>query len=199
MLRSLTVAILLVTAPEVFAQVAAPWMSAAAEEQGARVLAEQMSRLGAAAGRPPELLLDGARQAVQGVRDRLEDLGVEGVVRLAPAFANYGMPALTHPILTALSRYALCRFPLEVVAQDATLDKDMPAQRVAATIGLLWLDAADLYLRFHYQVQGGTEGQIQQQLSLEPIESLAARVQTDAATAQDVASQCGRVLEQFMQ
>jgi hypothetical protein len=199
LLRSSIAAIVLAMAPDAFAQPAATWLPAAAEEQAARVLAQQMSGLSAAAGRPSEQLLEGARQAVQGVGERLEGLGVEGVIRLAPAFTNYNAPLLSHPILTAMSRYALCRFPMEVVAEDVSLDKEMPAQRVAATIGLLWLDAANLYLRFHYHTQGGTERQIEQQLSLEPIESLAARVQTDVETAQDVANQCGPVLEQFMQ
>jgi hypothetical protein len=184
---------------EVFAQSPETWLPPAEEEQAAQVLAERISALAASAGRSPDRVLDGARQAVRGVRERLEGLGVDGVIDLAPAFTRYEAPTLSHPIITAMSRYGICRFPMEIVADDASLDRDLPAQRVAATIGLLWIDAANRYLRFHYHTEGGTEREIEQQLSVEAIESFATRVQTDLETAQDVANQCGPVLEQFMQ
>jgi hypothetical protein len=198
-LRFVCAAIVWAVALPALAQPAATWLPPSAEEQAAQLLAGRMSKLGATAGRTPENLIDGARLAMQDVRERLDSLGVDGVVRVAPPLSNYKAPILSHPILTAMSRYALCRFPMQAIAEDASLDREMPAQRVAATVGLLWLDAATLYLRFHYEAQGGTERQIEQQLSLEPLESLAGRIQTDAAVAQDVANQCGRMFDQFMQ
>jgi hypothetical protein len=187
------------SAASVMGVTAQEWMSRDAAARAAEQLANEMAALPRSGGRSAEALRPGAEQMVEEVRRGIDKQGLAGITRLAPPLADLRVPPLAHPILNTMARFSLCRLPFRAVSQDATLDADAPNQRVAAVIGVLWIDSALAYLRVQYYASGGTEDQISQQLSLPALTAIATRVRTDVQVGQAVATECAPALQTLMQ
>lgn len=174
------------------------WLPENVEENAAADFARTVSALGIGKDKSEEEMLIGGRKMIGDIRSRLESLGRDGVIALAPEIPSYPFPAPADPGLAAMAKFALCRFPVEVVANDETLVGQEARQRFAATIYMFLLDLTNIYLRMHYYAQGGTEPEIKEALTGEPMDGIAATIQTDAAAGQTVMNECAPRLGELL-
>lgn len=196
--RGAAAAIAIVLAQAATGQIPQNWLPTHVQENAAKEFANKVSALGIGKDKSEEEMLIGGRKMVGDIRSRLESLGRDGVIALAPEIPSYPFPSPADPILAAMSKFALCRFPVEVVAKDETLVGQESRQRFASTIYLFVLDLTNLYLRMQYYAQGGTEPEIKTALTGEPLDGIAATIQTDTAASQTVMNECAPQLGELL-
>ncbi len=174
------------------------WLPPHVAENAAKEFAKKVSDLGVGKDKTDEEMLIGGRKMIGDIRSRLEELGRDGVIALAPQIPSYPFAAPQDPILSAMSKFGLCRFPIEVVANDQTLVGQEARQRFASTIYLFLLDLTNLYLRMQYYAEGGTEAEIEEALTGDPLDGIAETVQTDAGAGQTVMNECAPQLGELL-
>lgn len=177
------------------AQYAPTWLTPANEEQVVQGFAAKLAALPSASR--PEHTLEEARRTVRELRARIDHLGLNNVLALAPTVPGAEVPALSHPLLTAMARYTLCKIPIGAVSQYGTPDDKDGRRRLAATVDILWIDAAFAFLRYHYYQQKGTDEEMKRQLTLPALNGIVARVESSAATAREVVQHCVPALEKL--
>jgi hypothetical protein len=167
--------------------VQAGWMPEAAVEGLAGEFAKRIQQ--AKVDIAPEKLLPAARVGVELLRDRLQDLGEQRLLGMAPALPRLKLPAAGQPHLDAMARYGMCTYYLESLFANLPSGADVDT-RLDAAMGPLSLAVTTMYLRHYFLAGGGTDAQIKDYLAGNPLNAVAFAVQKDPKLLDYTATEC---------
>lgn len=163
------------------------WMPDAAVEGVARQMAPRLEH--AKVGIVPQKLLPSARAAVEELRYRLDQLGVQRIISPAPTFPLLKVPRAGEAHLDAMAAYGMCTYYLESRFANPPRNADADA-RLDAAMGPLSLAVTTMYLRHHYLAGGGTDPRLKGYLDGDPLNEAAAAVQQDPKLLDYTAGRC---------
>jgi hypothetical protein len=171
------------------------WLPAAVAEGVADGFASQLSDAGIG-GSEEERLAKG-REVVALLRDRLDELDVEGVLIQAPVLADLALPATGNRYLDTMARIQVCAvFPL-LALQESALPPDADVHIVAA-MSLMTVTMAVLRLREPFIGAGGTPESMERFLSGSALEPAIERVQTDTTVGERARRECGQFVTSIL-
>ncbi len=163
------------------------WMPPQAAEGVALEMAKRLDHV--KVGIEEAKLLPSARAGVAALRERLDTLGEKGVLTLAPRFPQIEIPFSGQPHLDAMARFSMCTYYLDARFERRPANVDVDALLDAA-MGPLSLAVTTMYLRHHFLAAGGTDDQIKMYLDGDPLNEVAAAVQTDPKLLDHTAAEC---------
>lgn len=162
------------------------WFPAAAQEGLSSDLAARLAHIDV--GIEQAKLLPAARVGVGEMRLRLETLGAEKLMALAPRFPDLKLPMTGQRHLDAMARLGLCTYHLEArYAAPGGADVDA---RLDAAMGPMALALSTMYLRHFYLADGGTDEKIKTYLDGDAVNAVAFAVQKEPALMQYTAREC---------
>lgn len=124
----------------------------------------------------PETALVAARTAVEGVGTKLESLGIEEVITLAPTYSNLELPTTGTDALDAIVAYQLCSVSFDHEYRDNSPRENRYDRRAWGLFLSASVYVVSSYLRQGYLEAGVTDEQAQALLGGEAVTSLRARI-----------------------
>lgn len=174
------------------------WLPAHVRERLEQSIAEKLQAIDEEGKVTPETALAAAQTTVGGVGSKLESLGIEEVIDMAPAYPDLELPTTGTDALNAIVAYQLCSVPF-----DHEYNDDSPREhRYDLRAWGLFLSASvyvvSSYLRQGYLEAGVTDERAQALLGGEAVTSLRARIEGDDELLQSVKERCGDPFVTFM-
>jgi len=171
------------------------WCPPAVEQGLAAQLAERMGEIGMGGG--DQQRLQGSRRLVSQMRQQVEELGVKGLVALAPSFPRIRMPKTDQRSLDAMARFSVCGLVLlRQHMQREQLDQN---RRVTAAFGLSAVTAAELRLRHQAIAEGGDPNGVEAFLTGKEMAAVFSQVQGQEALLSDVEQQCTPAVHKLLE
>jgi hypothetical protein len=143
--------------------------------------------------------LTGARKGIADMVARIDALGVDGVMQMAPEFSGIELPPSGQPHFDAIARYGVCSFSLDAVYSDDSIREDALGQRVSAAVMSMSIPVISAFLRHHYLAAGATDEEAKDYLAGEALNAISAQIQTSPELLQSTMNQCALPLSQLLE
>ena len=168
------------------------WLPTAAEEGLARQLVEGFAKANVAANASEDERLQAARKGIGLIAQRLETMGVDGVLDAAPSFEGLDLPRTGSRVVDAIAAFGTCSLPLhfELAADDG--------ERLYVAIGEVAVVVISAFLRHGYLSQGGSDEDLARLLNTEEFAAFSLKVQQDPDLRAKVNSACAGPLGMLM-
>jgi hypothetical protein len=174
------------------------WLPASRSEVLQQSVAEKLLAIDEEGRLTPERALMAAQTTVEGVGAKLESLGLEKVIAMAPAYPDLELPTSGTDSLDAILAYQICSVPFD----HEYTDESPREHRYDLRAWGLFLSASvyvvSSYLRQAYLEAGVTDEQAGALLGGEAVTFVRARIEGSQELLQSVKEQCGDPLVTFM-
>jgi hypothetical protein len=142
--------------------------------------------------------LNSARLGIAGMVDRIDSLGLDRMLELAPDFEGIDLPPSGQPHLDAIARYGICSFSLDAVYMDESPREGGLEQRVTAAVMSISIPVISSFFRHHYLAAGTTDEAAKDFLAGEALNTISAEIQTSADLLQSTMNRCATPLTEIM-
>lgn len=168
------------------------WLPEPAVEALAEQLVEGFGRANVAPEATEEERMRAARNGIGQIAQRLETMGVEGVLGVAPVFEGLEVPRTGAPIVDAIAAFGTCSLPLhfELAADDG--------ERLYVAVGEVAVVVISAYLRTAFLRQGGSDEDLARLLDTEEFSEFSTKVQQEEELRARVNSACAGPLGMLM-
>ena len=168
------------------------WLPAPAEEGLANQLVEGFAKANIAINASDEERLEAARKGIGLIAQRLEAMGLDGVLSAAPNFEQMELPGTGSKVVDAIAAFGTCSLPLhfELAADDG--------ERLYVAIGEVAVIVISAFLRHEYLSQGNTDEDLARLLDTEEFAAFSLKVQQEEGLRSQVNSACAGPLGMLM-
>lgn len=175
------------------------WLPTNVRETLQQQIVEKLLAIDETGNVTPERALEGARTTVEVVAAKLESLGIERVIDMAPAYPDLELPSSGTNSLDAIVAYQLCSVPFDHEYADASPRENRYDLRAWGLVLSASVYVVSSYLRQAYLEAGVTDEQAEALLASEAVASLRARIQGSEELLQSVKEQCSDPIATLMQ
>lgn len=169
------------------------WLPAAAEDGLTQQLVAGFAKANVAVEASDEERVDAARKGIGRIAERLETMGVDGVLSAVPTFEGLEIPPTGSKIVDAIASFGTCSLPLhfELAADDG--------ERLYVALGEVTVILVSAFLRHEYLRQGGSDEDLARLLNTEEFAAFSLQVQQEEDLRASVNSACAGPLGMLMQ
>ena len=175
------------------------WLPAAVRASLIREVEAKLGAIDTDGKLSPERIHEAAQVSVDGVAARLDVLGAERVMAMAPSFPELGMPAGGTEAVEALAAYQICSLPMDLTYANDTPRPNRYDERAWALFLAVSIYVVSGFLRPQYLAEGIGDEEAQALLEGEEMRAIKARVRTDGDLLRLVRDRCADPLLEIMQ
>jgi hypothetical protein len=168
------------------------WLPGPVEDGLARQLVEGFAKANVATGASEQERLDAAHKGIDLIAQRLETMGVDGVLKAAPLLEDLQIPRTGSTLVDAIASFGTCALPLhfELAADDG--------ERLYVAIGEVAVIVISAFLRHEYLREGASDEDLARLLNTEEFAEFSLGVQRDTELRGKVNAACAGPLGLLM-
>lgn len=175
------------------------WFPAAAREGLTRDIASKLAAIDTEDRLSSEKEFAGATMVVNGVSAKVESMGRDALIQLAPRFPGLELPTSGNQALDAIAAFQVCSLPMNAIYADDTPREHRFDMRTWALFSAASIYIASGYLRPAYRAAGVSDEDAEAFLTGEAMTALKTRIGTSQQLLAQTKAHCATPITTLMQ
>ncbi|MEN8174777.1 MAG: hypothetical protein ABFS23_03385 [Pseudomonadota bacterium] len=175
------------------------WFPQVARQAMIQDIATKLSTIDTEGKLSNERASETARVLVNGVSAKAENLGADGLIKLAPVYPDLDIPASDNPPLDAIVAYQLCSLSMDAFYSDDTKREHKYDERAWGLFLSASIYIVSTYLRPYYLDTGVTDAEAQELLHGDAMNALKHRIKVNTELLRYTMNRCEEPLTALVQ